>query len=152
MVIDRVPTAKKVPDGGLLNPIGEDLPPSEQRELSEVSQTSSPVSLEKKVTWPTPGSPQSKAAILEPDVLGKADLSGYAELDLKDQQEAWSILREYVDVFTKDNLNLGWTSFVKHKITLEEGAGPVKEHYRRVPHRLYDKVQITFKKWPMSEL
>ena len=33
------------------------------------------------------------------------------------------------------------TSVVKHKITLKEGAKPIKEHYRRVPLGLYDKVQ-----------
>ena len=29
---------------------------------------------------------------------------------------------------------------MKHKITLEEGARPIKKHYRRVPPGLYDKI------------
>ena len=32
------------------------------------------------------------------------------------------------------------TSIMKHKITLEEGARPIKECYRRVPPGLYDEV------------
>ena len=50
------------------------------------------------------------------------------------------ILREYADVFAKDNLDLGQTSVVEQKITLKEGDKSVKEHYRRVPPGLYDEV------------
>ena len=50
-------------------------------------------------------------------------------------------LVEYADVFAKDDLDLGQTSVVKHKITLIDRDKPVKEHYRRVPPILYDKVQ-----------
>ena len=42
MVIGKVQTAEKVPDGELLGHTGEDLPPSEQRESPGVDQTSSP--------------------------------------------------------------------------------------------------------------
>ena len=101
----------------------------------------------KKVTQPTPGSSQSEAPTPEPDVLGKVDLSGYTKWDPEDQWEVWSILREYADIFTKDDLDLGQTSILKHKITLEEETRPVKECYRRVPPRLYDEVWTTFKKW-----
>ena len=51
-----------------------------------------------------------------------------------------SFFAEYADVFAKDHLDLGWTSVVKHKITLKEGAKPIKECYRRVPPGLYDEV------------
>ena len=62
----------------------------------------------KKVTQlPTPGSSQSEAPTLEPDVLGKVNLLGYTEWDPKDQWEAQSILREYADIFAKDDLDLG---------------------------------------------
>ena len=49
-------------------------------------------------------------------------------------------MREYADVFAKDDLDLGQTSVVKHKITLKEGAKPIKECYRRVPPGLYVEV------------
>ena len=45
-----------------------------------------------------------------------------------------------MDVFAKDDLDLGQTSVVKHKITLKEGDKQIKEHYRRVPPRLYDEM------------
>ena len=41
-----------------------------------------------------------------------------------DQQEARNILREYADVFAKDNLDLGQTSVVKYKTILREEAKP----------------------------
>ena len=44
---------------------------------------------------------------LEHDVLGKVDLLGYTEWDPEDQQEARKILREYADVFAKDDIDLG---------------------------------------------
>ena len=51
------------------------------------------------------------------------------------------ILRQYADVFAKDDLNLGQSSVIKHKIILTEGAILIKEHCRRVPPRLYDEGQ-----------
>ena len=74
-------------------------------------------------------------------MLEKVDLFGCAEWDPKDQQEARKILREYVGVSAKDDLNLGWPSVVKHKIALKEGANLIKEHCRRVPPGLYVEVQ-----------
>ena len=47
MVIGRGQTVEKVPYRGLLAHTGKDLPPSVQRELPEVSQTSGPESPEK---------------------------------------------------------------------------------------------------------
>ena len=74
-------------------------------------------------------------------MLNKVDLSGCTKWNPEDQQEARKILREYADVFAKDNIDLGRTSVVKHKITLTEGAKPINECYRRVPPGLYDGVQ-----------
>ena len=59
----------------------------------------------------------------------------------KDQHEVKKILREYADVFPKDDLDLGQTLVTKHKITLKEGAKLIKECYRRAPPGLYDEVQ-----------
>ena len=43
-------------------------------------------------------------------------------MGVMDQQVVRKIFEEYVDVFAKDNLDLGQTLVVKHKITLKEGA------------------------------
>ena len=43
------------------------------------------------------------------------------------QVEAREILKEYTDLFAKDDLHLGKTSVVKHKITLKERVQPIKE-------------------------
>ena len=48
---------------------------------------------------------------------------------------------EFANVFAKDDLNLGQTSVIKHKITLKEGDKLMKECYRKVPPGLYDEVQ-----------
>ena len=124
---------KKVPDEGLLDPFCEDLPLSEQRQPPEVGWTSSPELLETNVTQPTHRSSQLEVPTLEPDVLEKVDLFGYAEWDPKDHWEAQSILREYVDVFTKDDLDLGQTSIMKHKITLDEGPDQLRNATERSP-------------------
>ena len=70
----------------------------------------------------------------------EVDLLGCTKWDPEDQQEVKNTLREYADVFVKDDLDLWQTSVVKHKITLKEGPKPIKECYRRVPPGLYDEV------------
>ena len=141
--IGKVQTTKKVPDWEVLSHTGENPPPKQQKEPPKVSWTSSPELPEKKVTKPTPRSSwlESEFPTLEPNVLGKVNLLGYGEWDPEDQLEAQSILREYANIFAKDDLDLGWTSIMKHKITLEEEAKPVKEWYRRVPPGLCDEAQ-----------
>ena len=126
----------------MLSHTSEDLPPKEQEKPSKVGWTSGPNPLEKEVTRLTPRSPQLEleVSILEPDILEKVDLLGCTDWDPKDQWEAQSILKEYADVFAMVDLDLGQTSIMKHKITLEEWARPIKEHYRRVPPGLYDQV------------
>ena len=88
-----------------------------------------------ELTWLTSISPQLEQGNLtmEHDVLDKVDLSGYTKWDPKDQQEVRKVLSEYTDVFAKDDLDLGQTSVIKHKITLKEEAKLIKEWYRRVP-------------------
>ena len=96
-----------------------------------------------ELTWLTPMLPQLELgdSTLEHDILEKVDLSGCAEWDPMDQQEVRKILREYANVFAKDDLNLGQTSVIKHKITLKEGAKLIKECIRRFPPGFYDEVQ-----------
>ena len=74
---------------------------------------------------------------------GKMDLLGFIKLDPEDQQEVRKIFREYLDVFAKDDLDLGQTSVIKDKITLKEGAKPIKECCMRIQPGLYDEVSKT---------
>ena len=116
--------------------------PKEWWESSKVSQTSSLNPLEKQVTWVTCQSPQLEFEVQPPehDVLEKVDMPGCTEWDPEDWQEVQNILRECTDVFARNDLDLGQTSIIKYKITLEEGARSIKECYRRVPLGLYDEV------------
>ena len=111
-------------------------------EQSTVGWSDSSKSPEKELTWLIPISLQSGLNVLTPghDVLKKVDLLGCTKWDPADQQKVWKISVEYADVFAKDDLDLGQTLLVKHKITLKEGAKPIKECYRRVPPGLYDEV------------
>ena len=62
-----------------------------------------------ELTWPTPVSPQLELGDLtsECDMLSKVNLPGCATWDPEHQQEARKILREYSDVFAKEDLDLG---------------------------------------------
>ena len=62
----------------------------------------------------------------EHDVLENADLLGSTKWVPEDQEEVRNILREYVDIFSKDDLDLGQTSVIKHKITLKKGDKLIK--------------------------
>ena len=81
------------------------------------------------MTQLTPWSPQLELSNSpsDYDVLDKVDLSGHANWDPEDQQKAKQILKEYAAVHAKDDLDLGQTSVVKHKITLKERVHPIKE-------------------------
>ena len=73
-------------------------------------------------------------------VLEKLDLSGMAEWPAATQLLAKSLLREYADIFSKDDLDLGRTDLTKHKIELTDYT-PFKQSYRRIPPHLYDQVK-----------
>ena len=153
-VIGNVQMAEIVPDLNVFKQTGVVLLLKKQVELFKVSSSNGSNSPEKELTQPTPIFLQSGLDVPTPeqDVLKKVDLFGCAELDPMDQQEARKILREYADVFAKNNLNLGQTSVVKHKIALKEGAEPINECYRRIPPELYDEVQKHLQEILMSEL
>ena len=87
----------------------EVLPLGEQRGPLHVSQSTCSNTTENELTWPTPISLQLELDVptSEHDVLEKVDLLGCAKWDPEDQQEVRKILREYADIFAKDDLNLG---------------------------------------------
>ena len=73
-------------------------------------------------------------------VLDKMDLTGIQDWDPEDQEEAGSLMREYAWIFSQHDLDLGETSLVKHSIKLTNET-PFKEHYRKIPPRVYEKVK-----------
>ena len=101
-----------------------------------------------ELTQPISIPPQLELHIptLEHDVLDKVHVSGCARWNPKEQQEVRNVLREYADVFAKDDLDLGWTLVVKHEITLKEGAKPIKECYRRAHHSCIMRCKSTSRK------
>ena len=138
--ISNVQAAKIVPNMKASIYTSEVLPSMEQMEPSWVGQPSC-LTPQTELTQLIPVYLQLESS--DPsscDVLNKVDLSGCSKWDPKDNQEVRIILREYADVFAKDNLYMGQTSIVKHKITLKEGTKLIKGH-RRIPPGLYDELQ-----------
>ena len=98
-----------VPDLKVFKQTSMVLPLKEYTELSKVGQSYSSNSPKKELTWLALTSLNLGLDFptLEHDVLKKVNISGCAEWDSTDQQEAREILREYADVFAKNNLDLG---------------------------------------------
>ena len=87
----------------------EFLPSKEQIGQSQVSQATCSNFHQNELTWLTPISPQLELGVLtsEHNMLDKVDLLGCTEWVPEDQQKARKILREYMDVFPKDDLDWG---------------------------------------------
>ena len=60
-------------------------------------------------------------------MLERVDISGCKTWKLKGQEGAMALLRNFIDLFAKDDLNLGKTMIIKQKIKLKEGAKPFKD-------------------------
>ena len=70
----------------------------------------------------------------------KIDLTRISWWESTEQEEVRELFREYGRLFALDDLDLGHTSVVKHKIKLNDYT-PFKERYRRIPPHQYDKVR-----------
>ena len=73
-------------------------------------------------------------------LFDKIDLSGADSWDPKLVEEAKQLFHEYAHIFALENLDMGHTSMVKHKIRLDNYT-PFKERYRRIPPHLFDEVK-----------
>ena len=82
-----------------------------------------------------PLSPEKEVLLFE-----KIDLMGISQWEPAEQEEVRKLFREYSKLFALDDLNLGHTSVVKHKIKLNDYT-PFKERYRRIPPHQYDEVR-----------
>ena len=70
----------------------------------------------------------------------RIDLTGISQWEPAEQEEVRELFREYGRLFALDDLDLGHTSVVKHKIKLNDYT-PFKERYRRIPPHQYDEVR-----------
>ena len=70
----------------------------------------------------------------------KIDLTGTNEWSSEDQEKVKELFREYGQLFALDDLDLGHTSIVKHKIELDNYR-PFKDRYRRIPPHQYEEVR-----------
>ena len=70
----------------------------------------------------------------------KLDLSGMKDWGEEDQQKARDLLVEFHDLFALEELEMGRTNLIKHKIRLKDET-PFKERYRRIPPQQYDEVR-----------
>ena len=99
-IIGNVQTAEIAPNMKALDHACKILPAKEQKGPSKVSWSSCSNSPENELTQLTP---ISLHPALEHDVLDKVDLLGCTKWYPEDKQEVRKILREYADVFAKDN-------------------------------------------------
>ena len=73
-------------------------------------------------------------------ILNLIDLSGLEDWPEKLQQEDKEMLKRNAKVFSKDDMDMGRTNLVKHRIKLTDPV-PFKEAYRRIPPQMYDEVK-----------
>ena len=74
------------------------------------------------------------------DILQKIDLLGIADWDPTVQQEAHNLIHQYTCIFSRNDLDLGKTSIIKHSIKLT-GPTPFKGCYRHIPPGIYEEVK-----------
>ena len=82
-----------------------------------------------------PLSPEKEKLLFE-----KVDLLGANEWSSKDREKVKELFREYGQLFALDDLDLGHTSIVKHKIELEDYK-PFKDRHRQILPHQYEEVR-----------
>ena len=82
-----------------------------------------------------PLSPKKEKLLFE-----KVDLLGTKEWSSEDQEKVKELFRMYRQLFALDDLDLGHTSIVKHKIELDDYK-PLKDRYRWIPPHQYEEVR-----------
>ena len=82
-----------------------------------------------------PLSPEKEKLLFE-----KVDLLGTKEWSSEDQEKVKELFREYGKLFALDDLDLGHTSIVKHKIELYDYK-PFKDRYWQIPPHQYEEVR-----------
>ena len=73
-------------------------------------------------------------------VMEALDLQGLKEWPESEQKQARELLLKWEHLFAQNNLDLGKTALIKHKIRLTDQT-PFKERYRCIPPHMYDDVR-----------
>ena len=73
-------------------------------------------------------------------LFSKVDLSGSEGWSDENKAKLRALFVKYHDIFALDDLELGKTNMVKHKIILEDPK-PFRERYRRIPPHQYQEVK-----------
>ena len=73
-------------------------------------------------------------------VLEALDLQGLQEWPESEQEQARELLLKWEHLFMQNNLDLGKTALIKHKIRLTNQT-PFKERYRCIPPNMYNDVR-----------
>ena len=73
-------------------------------------------------------------------VLEALDLQGLKEWPKSDQKQARELLLKWKHLFAWNDLDLGKTALIKHKVEVTDQT-PFKEHYRCIPPHVYDDVR-----------
>ena len=90
----------------------------------------------------------AKEATINPPkgwVLEALDLQGLKEWPESEQEQARELLLKWEHLFTCNDLDLGKTALIKHKIRLTNQT-PFKERYRRIPPHMHNNVRAISKK------
>ena len=85
----------------------------------------------------------AKEAIINPPkgwIYEALDLQGLKEWPESEQKQARELLLKWEHLFTCNDLDLGKTALIKHKIRLTSQT-PFKERYRCIPPHMYDYVR-----------
>ena len=73
-------------------------------------------------------------------LFSKVDLSGADDWSEENRRKLHSLFIKYHGIFALEDLELGRTNIVKHKIVLEDPK-PFRERYRRIPPHQYKEVK-----------
>ena len=124
-VIAKVSAANVIPHSLAPNISQEQIKETPEQENSKVNS---------KVEIP-PLTPEKEKLL-----FSKIDLSGMKSWDPELIKQTKELFKDYAHIFALESLDMGHTSFVKHKIKLDSYT-PFKERYCRIPSNLFDKVK-----------
>ena len=92
------------------------------------------------VVHPTRTATETGTKLQKGWVLEALDLQGLQDWPKSEQEQARKLLLNWEHLFAQDDLDLGKTALIKHKIKLTNQT-PFKERYRRIPPHMYDDVR-----------
>ena len=92
------------------------------------------------VVHPTRTTTETNAKVPKGWVLEALDLQGLKQWPESEQKQARELLLKWEHLFVQNDLDLGKTALVKHKIRLTDQT-PFKERYRCIPPHMYDDVR-----------